>query len=528
MLSVRSLIAGLYKVVKRCCRDGNPVRAHTILSGLVEFTPRNVLVRIWLAEVALEIGDHESFASALAAERIDPLLQRPSHFCWVARLHLLEENIPLALQYAEIGSRRFPTCPSLWELRGQASIKCGDLAGAAVCYDMQYDASATLRQRIVALENIVKLGDVTGNREIIFPAVERMLSLKLDHGWARFRLVDADRTLCAASSIAEDLRTTLMKPSLAPIDKCLSHYAMGTVLHRSGRFDEAFAHFFLGNELRLNRFPGFDLAAVLAQMRARRDVYTPQLIERLAQYGDLDAFWICVVGMPRSGTTLVERILCCHPGIQGLGERADIGIEARQMRHRMRSALPYPDCAAQLTGQMVTQVARRVRRRLLRHANGAQRVVTKLPADYLELGLIRILFPNVRIIHCCRQAADTCLSNYMQAFEWIQESADLPALGFVYKEYEVLMRHWKAVLGEDTIHDVHYEELVAQPETVIRSMCDYCDIEFDDSCLNFHNTKTQVNTCSSWQVRQPLYSSSVGQSRHYREFLDSLGISVPC
>jgi hypothetical protein len=171
---------------------------------------------------------------------------------------------------------------------------------------------------------------------------------------------------------------------------------------------------------------------------------------------------------------------------------------------------------------IVSQVRFSAKERLVRLVGTSSRIVTKLPEDYRELGLIQILFPAVRIIHCTRDPMDTCLSCYMQFFKFVPYARDLESLAGVYRLYRELMDHWRKVLPDGTVFDVSYETLVDQPEETVRAICDFCGLPFEQRCMDFHKNGGLTDTASRWQVRKPIYRSSVRRSARYREFLGPL------
>jgi tetratricopeptide (TPR) repeat protein len=223
---------------------------------------------------------------------------------------------------------------------------------------------------------------------------------------------------------------------------------------------------------------------------------------------------IFIVGMMRSGTTLVEQILSNHPDVAGAGE---INFWVRRLDELMdpgRTRLLPPKC-----GQLVTDYLEL----LSKAGNGKPRVTDKMPDNYRVLGLIHLLFPNARIIHCTRNPIDTCLSIYMQPFisppGYVHNKSDL---AFAYREYRRLMEHWRRLIPSGNIFEADYQELVSNPEKVVREMLGFCDLPWHDACLHPETNRRAVFTASHWQVRQPVYQSSVERWRNYEPWLGEL------
>lgn len=230
--------------------------------------------------------------------------------------------------------------------------------------------------------------------------------------------------------------------------------------------------------------------------------------------------------MPRSGTTLVEQILASHPEVFGAGELTDMQDLLRQLTETSATSLPYPECLTLIDGTVVARLADDYLARLRELSPDAPRVTDKLPSNFWHLGIIAVLFPHARIIHCMRDPMDVCLSCYFQDFDGYQPFAyDLTDLGQYYTQYERVMAHWREVLPVPIL-DVRYEELIADTEYVARGMIAYCDLNWDEACLAFHETDRPVLTSSQWQVRLPAYTSSIGRWKHYDLHLGPLKRAV--
>jgi hypothetical protein len=231
---------------------------------------------------------------------------------------------------------------------------------------------------------------------------------------------------------------------------------------------------------------------------------------------------IFIIGMPRSGTSLIEKILASHSDVYGAGELDYFfTLGARQFhdpsnRYLFKPLNSYPASEFDLLGRKYLGK--------LQALNGeARRVTDKMPFNLLMLGLIRIALPNAKIIHCVRDPRDTCLSIYRQSFttQNYRFAYDLDSIGRFHNLYRGLMRHWHDVFP-GAIHDISYESLTSDPEPEIRRLLDACDLEWQEGCLSFHRTPGLVKTASFYQVRQPMYTSSVGLWKKYEAFLQPL------
>ena len=255
--------------------------------------------------------------------------------------------------------------------------------------------------------------------------------------------------------------------------------------------------------------------------RSRR-IVDAALVEEKSALGNPSEAPIFIVGMLRSGTTLVEQILASHPAIYAAGELEYFRNVARQLPERLVTGQPYPECLQTLDAETTAAVSATYLEQLGNLSGDANRYTDKNPLNFEHLGLIMLMFPRARVIHCRREAMDLCLSIYFQHFS---ERHDF-AYGFAdiaeyHRQYEQLMAHWHSVFP-GRIHDLQYEDLVANFETVSRGMFQYLGLEWDENCLEFHRTVRPVGTASHWQVRQPLYTRSVERWRHYEPYLEDL------
>jgi len=230
---------------------------------------------------------------------------------------------------------------------------------------------------------------------------------------------------------------------------------------------------------------------------------------------------IFVIGMFRSGTTLCEQIFSSHPDVVGAGELRDIN----QLSHLMSSSKNHdrsPASLINITEAQLNKAAESYLKTLEKHSIDAINVVDKMPANFFHVGLISRLFPNAHIIHMIRDPRDVCLSMYFQRFgSQMTFSTDLTELADYHIAYQRIMQYWREVL-DIKILDVVYEDLMENQESMTRNMLDFCGLDWNDNCLNFHKTKRDVNTPSYDQVRRPLYKKSVARWKNYEEFLQPL------
>ncbi len=313
------------------------------------------------------------------------------------------------------------------------------------------------------------------------------------------------------------------------------HFALAKVFEDAGRQERGFEHLLRGNALQRRRTP-YEEPARLASMRRIAEVFTPEIIRRARTAQDSGPRPIFIVGMPRSGSTLVEQILAAHPSVFAAGEIEAFREAALALGER---TAVYPDGVPSLTESDLAQIARSYLERLRqivrrRAADGGWQggqpicITDKMPSNFRFVGLIRMALPQARVIHTVRDPIDTCLSCFAVRFDEQPFASHLGELGRHYRAYEEVMRHWRTVLPPDAILDVPYESVVDDLEGQARRIVAFCGLEWDEACLRFTGASRPVKTASAVQVRQPIYRTSVGRWRPsdevLRPLLDGLGV----
>jgi tetratricopeptide (TPR) repeat protein len=318
---------------------------------------------------------------------------------------------------------------------------------------------------------------------------------------------------------AREIERALAAASLDDDQRSMLNLALGKIRDEAGDYDAAFRHFKAGNDLRKIGHP-YSPDAHSAFIDRTIAAFDAEFFAARAGIGSESDRPVFVVGMMRSGTTLVEQILASHPQVFGHGELEDM----RDISSRLAELLDgsYPECIATLDAATARELADAHVARLERDAGGAVRSVDKQYYNYARLGLIALLFPRARVVHCVRDPRDTCLSAYFHDFGSRNVfSCDLDHLGRGYRDYARLMAHWRAVLPLPIL-DVPYEALVADQEGWSRKLVDFLGLPWDERCLSFYRTERPIFTSSLWQVRQPIYNSSIGRWRLYERHLGPL------
>jgi tetratricopeptide (TPR) repeat protein len=313
------------------------------------------------------------------------------------------------------------------------------------------------------------------------------------------------------------IQALLMKPDLPMEGKESLLYSLGKVLDDCGRYDQAFECYRMANRIR-NCSVSYNPQKTEASADSIIKTFSREFLAK--PFGPGDRSPIFIVGMPRSGTTLMSNILSNHRSIATAGELTLIGELTSRLRELTGSSAPYPEAARYLTSDIAAGLVSEYVERLRRDTGLKPLfVVDKLPHNFMHLGFITLLFPEARIIHCMRHPLDSGLSNYFQRFQLgLDYSYDLENIGHFYGQYARLMEHWRKVLPVKML-EIDYQETVGDTERTVRRALGYLGLEWDERCLAPHTNPCAVETASQWQVRQPIHKQSVGKWRHYEKHL---------
>jgi Sulfotransferase family len=299
------------------------------------------------------------------------------------------------------------------------------------------------------------------------------------------------------------------------------HYALGNIFHDTKSFISAFEHYLKANTLKRKTIT-YDSQNHSGLVDRLIETYSENYFQEKTVYGSDSDLPVFIVGMPRSGTTLVEQIVSSHPQVYGAGELSFLENIERKIADQFEASNPYPECMTLCNNSTVNNFSVAYLKKSGSYSHDAKRITDKMPDNFLRVGLIKSLFPNSHIIHCQRNAMDTCTSIFLNHFvRGIDYAFDLTELGQYYLDYERLMAHWRSLFPSE-IFEVKYEALVMNQESVSRQLIDYLGLEWDDRCLEFYKNKRAVRTASNLQVRKPMYNNSINRWQRYEEQLKPL------
>jgi len=398
---------------------------------------------------------------------------------------------------------------------GSALFECGRIDDAYASFSRALTVDAACEEATV---KIARLRERQGRHdealELLRPIVDRGDNAD---AVAAFALLSTHFSL--ENEAIAMLERALNNARLSAAQRREMHFSLGRLYDRKREYDLAYRNFESGNRLKAAEFRLQDHIRLVDSLI---DTYSRENLRVLAHSPAPDRQAVFILGMPRSGTSLVEQILSVHPQVQAAGELVMINRFAARMHEKLHTGSTYPVAALQLTPGNAGALTRSYLAGLPAEGHDKPFFTDKMPQNFLHLGLIEQLFPNARIVHCVRDARDTCISCYSYDFNGEHPYAyDLETLGAYYLQYQRLMKHWQDVLGIP-IYTLEYEKLVSDQAQEVRRLLAFCGIEWDERCLASHASGRVVLTSSYDQVRQPVYSSSVGRWKHYKRHIQPL------
>jgi Flp pilus assembly protein TadD len=363
-----------------------------------------------------------------------------------------------------------------------------------------------------------QVGDFSAARN----AYRAALKTDADHASAMAGLFNIPGATAAVDVKAA--RQMLAKTQLSAMDRVKLRHAIGRHYEEAGRYDRAFAWHMAANEEQQKTLPAFNTEELSAAFATIMHTFTAENVSAWAVHGDPSDRPVFILGLPRSGTSLVEQIIASHHACEGAGE---LQAMPNAIDHVMADEPSQYDWTSLMRGDAAQQRIAAIARYYLDttrkwNDDTSHHLTDKLPVNFLNIGVIAAALPNARIIHCSRDPRDVGISSLFHAFR-LSYDYTLNEKDFVayYRAYAMLMAHWRSILGPRII-DVDYEALVHAPEVQIRALLDSMGLPWDANCLNFYNNNRPVRTPSFWQVRQKINANSLGRWRHYADYMPEL------
>jgi len=377
--------------------------------------------------------------------------------------------------------------------------------------------------------NLGMLLEQLGDGESAAEAFKTSIDAKPDFADSHFQLAHLKHHASSLGDV-KAMETLFASDAQSDKSKALLAYGLGKAWEKLGDYGQEFTWLMKAHDL-MAKLEAYEPGTVVAQFSSLKQIFSKDLIEQVD--GDNGSKLAFIVGMPRSGTSLTEQILASHGSVFGAGEQmtANNAISRLQKEYGAGS---YPNRLRELADNNIDAIASNLTELLTSQSSGESLIIDTTPSNFIHIGLLAVLFPRARFIHCTRNPLDTCLSIYQHPLsEAHAYSHNLKNLAGYFVHYRHLMDHWQSILP-GRIYEHVYEQVVDDFETSVRSLLDYCGLPFDQACLEFHKTRRVIKTPSASQVRQPIYSSSIGRWKRYSEQLaplkeelqEGLGVSL--
>ncbi len=503
--------AALRGLVEIYMQSRRPAEAIDALTALTEFVPDRLYYYARLG--ALLDGLGRTDAAIRCYRRL--LARQPAlavaHFN-LALLYKKEKRYAEALAaYKEANRLGIENAQEVYSNIGVLHAELRNVDKAVEMYERALHVDS---QYVPALFNLAGLFEETGERDRAIALYQRVLTIDPEHAESKSRLVYAQRIERQDDPLIDLVREAAETSTGDALAREGLYFALGKALDDVSQFDDAFAAYRTANEIGRQRNPPYDLIAAEHAVDELIRAFDSAWLASVETESDASPIFIC--GMHRSGSTLVEQLLAGHPAVTAGGEldflpwllaRRLTPFPARLATASRADLVDFGDAYLSLIDDLFP---------------AAENITDKRPDNFLHLGLIRATFPAARIVYTRRNLRDNCLSIYFQQLGGnLSYATDLAQTAHYYRQHERLMAHWQACFGE-SLCTIDYDELVRSPENVLRRLLDFLGLDWDDRCLDFRHSKSQVKTASVWQVRDELHSRSSGRWRNYEVHLGPL------
>jgi tetratricopeptide (TPR) repeat protein len=508
----------LIEAAKALCANRLAI-AERLLRDFLKAHPTDVAAIRMLAETGARLGRYEDAENLLAR-----CLELAPNFR-VARQNyatvLYRQNKAAdAIAQTEILLKDDPGNAGVRALKAAALGQIGEYAQAVANYETLLKDQPKQPKAWMSYGHALK---ALGRQQDCIAAYRKSIALLPQLGEAWWSLANLKTYRLSPGDIAA-MRAQLERKELNAEDRWHLHFTLGKALEDEGDYSESFAQYRDGNRLRREALD-HDADEITLHVARSCAFFTRDFFAYRADAGCPAPDPIFIVGLPRAGSTLMEQILASHSAVEGTMELPDIASIARRLGGKMKRSetSAYPEVLAELDAGALRKLGEEYLSRTQIHRRlGRPFFIDKMPNNFAHAGLIHLILPQAKIIDVRRHPLACCFSLFKQHFARGQGfSYNLLDIGRYYMDYARLMAHFDSVLP-GRIHRVCYEQLIDAPEREIRRVLDYCDLGFETACLEFHVNPRPVRTASSEQVRRPIYTDSIGQWRHYEEWLESL------
>ena len=509
---------------------GDLARADASLKDRFGLHPTDVTAVRLLADAAVRMGDYDAAEGLLR-----PLLESAPSFMPARNAYaiiLLTRNEPqAALAHLEQLLTQAPGVGLFRSLRGAAYLQIGEYQAAIEDFVAALDQDPDQPRVWMSYGHVLR---TVGRQAESVTAYRRSLALVPTLGEAYWSLANLKVVRFDATDL-KAMQAALDQDGASEDDRAHLHFALGKALEDEDRFRESFEHYEEGNALRRRMWP-YDAEANTDYVRRSVETFTPAFFAARKDVGDPAPDPIFVVGLHRSGSTLVEQILSSHSAVEGVSELPDLIAIASRLGASVDAArgsdlqvlgAGYPAMLEGLDKAAFAELGAEFLERTRIHRKlDRPFFIDKLPNNFMQLGLICLILPNAKIIDARRHPMGCCFSGFKQNFaRGAQYSYGLTDIGRYYRDYIALMAHFDTILP-GRVHRVQYEAMIEDPEAEVRKLLDYCGLDFEAACLKFYDSDRPVRTASSEQVRRPIFKEGVDYWKHFAPWLGPLETAI--
>lgn len=434
-------------------------------------------------------------------------------FCYL-QLGKLDESEQSCLNALTV----MPSFPQAEDHLGQIYIAKDELAKAVALFEKQLKVNDRNVKALYTLGNIVKS---QGKLEKAKAYYQQAITIYPEYSQAHFTFATINKYVDKNDPHIALMQEQYNKANLPIENKIQLSFALSKVYDDLQDYSQAFNYLKTGNDLRHAR-NHYSIESDKAFIENIIATFTKDSVEKITLNSQHSSKPIFIIGMPRSGTTLVEKVLASHSKVHGAGELEHFfKYSTEDFLTENNNFLFAP--LDQYPKEKLEKIGQEYLKQLESINSDAEYITDKLPFNMLMVGFIKLAFPNAKIIHCVRNAKDNCMSIFKRNFttDNYRFAYNLKTLGQFHKLYQRLMEHWHKSFP-DSIYDIEYEVLIKNPETEIKKLVQACDLDWEDSCLDFHRTEAVIKTASAYQVRQPIYDTSVGLWQKYQVYISEL------
>lgn len=497
---------------------GKLLRAEELCRQILKKIPHHVEAMRLLADIGMRLGILEDAefllhsASRLAPDNI------PIHIDYIQVLRKRQQHLAAQEQASKL-LERDPANPQFQSIYAVQCMQSGQFDDALKTFD---ELLKVLPNDPVTLTSQGHALKTKGESARAIASYQQAIDSYPRHGEAYFSLANL-KTYRFSDEEVQRMLALQQDDNLSFMERVYFCFALGKALEDSKDIEQSFRYYERGNSLKKAQ-SRYDAQQVSKELELQREYVTEKLLSERADFGHASPDPIFIVGLPRSGSTLIEQILSSHSQVDGTLELPNVlSLSQRLRRHAVNGSTPgYPQVLELLSKAELTRFGEEFIEDTRSHRQGAPLFIDKMPNNFRHIGLIKLMLPRAKIIDARRNPLDCCFSGFKQLFAEGQEfSYSLADIGQYYRDYVRLMEHWEDVLPGFVLR-VNNEDVITDLEKEVLRLLEFCGLPFEQACLDFHKTQRNVRTPSSEQVRRPVNSSGVGQWRKYGPFLEPL------